>query len=381
MRTFAIRTAGVVCILCLTGFGITTAYGLKAGHEKSSKHHKAKSFGLPPGTAMIWRDRGVLTPSKVYWAQASLLSDPLSRLPVSPYSKFEMDVTDKATTPKAKLTDSNKVHWTAKFGEENHSDTIAPRLAWALGFGAVEGYYVLSGRIEGIDPKMKLGILKAVINPDGTFTGGARFKRHDPEDEPVKDAKGEDMNWDEHQNPGVPPEQLSGLLIFEVMVRNWDAQPKNCKVYHTNGPNGPENWYIVSDLGASFAGGSKHKFDLADYTKDPDFIKQVSGDTVELKFDAVIRSQAELHRKIPLAHAEWFRKQLAKLTDDEIQAAFDAGFATDALNRAYASGDAAQIKAVREKELSPQTRADIAAFVASFRARINEFMQKIPASS
>lgn len=346
------------------------------------KAGKAVKAGLPPGTAKMWEDRGALTPSKVYWGAASLVPDPSSRLPAPPFSKFAPDVTPLATTPKAKVTDSKGVKWTAKFGEENRADTIAPRLAWALGFGAVEGYFVKSGVIQDYNPNDKrVGILKTVIKPNGTFEGGGRFKRHDKAYAPVKDAKGGDMIWDEAHNPGVPPEQLSGLLIFEVMVRNWDSQPKNCKVYHTTGPSGPENWYIISDLGASFADGPRHKFVLADYQKDPVVVKRVSRDTVELNFVDVIHSQGKLHEHVPLAHAQWFRKQLAKLTEDDIQAAFDAGYATEGLNKAYASGDAAQIKAAREKELSPQTRADIAAFVATFRAKIAEYMQKIPAGS
>lgn len=370
-------------VLGLCGFLGFAALPLPATDASKSEHKTQpvteKAGRFPVGKAMVWEDRGELNPRKVYWGAASVLSDPLSRLPAPPFGKFQPDTTLNATSPKAKLTDSNKVKWTVKFGAENHADTIAPRLAWALGFGTVEGYYVESGKINGITPTTDLGEAKGWIQPDGTFTGGARFKRHDEENAPVKDAKGDDMNWDEANNPGVPPEQLSGLLIFEVMVNNWDAQPKNCKIYHTTGPNGPENWYIDSDMGASFADVPRHKFVLSDYQKEPSFIKQVNGNTVEFNFVGIVRAQGKLRQQIPLAHARWFRKQLAKLTDDEIQAAFDAGFATDGLNRAYASGDPAQIKAAREKELSSETRTEIAGFVAKFRSKIDEYMQKIPA--
>jgi hypothetical protein len=269
------------------------------------------------------------------------------------------------------------VRWIAKFGEEVHSDAIAPRLAWALGFGAVECYYVAPGKIGGITTDTKLGKSQGAILPDGSFPGGARFKRHERDDEPLKDAKGHDMTWDEAHNPGVPPEQLSGLKIFEVLVSNWDTQPKNCKVYRIKGPNGPENWYIVSDLGGSF-GDPKHKFVLSQYAKSTNFIRSVTADEVKMDFDGVIKSQARLHRSVPLAHAKWFRAQLAKLTDAEIRAAFDAGFATDKLNRAYASGDEAKIKTAREQELPAESRAEIAGYTAAFRAKVNEFMQKVP---
>jgi hypothetical protein len=379
MRTLSAKIGFGASLLFVSGVGFTRPLVVQATAEKSAPSGKSKDAGLPAGTAKIWEDRGELTPAKVYWGAHGLLSDPLSRLPAPPFSHFKLDVDGKATTPKAKLADSKGVEWTAKFGEEIHSDTVAPRLAWALGFGAVEGYYVDKGTIQGIEANTNLGILKDIIQPNGTFTSGARFKRHNKDDDPVQDEKGEDKTWDEAHNPGVPPEQLSGLLIFEVMVGNWDTQQKNCKIYHTTGPNGPENWYIVSDLGATFSGGPKKKFVLADYQKDPSFINSISKDDVNLKFDSVIKSQGRIHQKIPLAHGQWFRKQLVRLTDDEIQAAFDAGFATEGLNKAYATGDPVQIKAAREKELPQQTRADITAFVATFRAKIAEFLQKVPA--
>src|SRR5579872_4311973 len=170
--------------------------------KRSSTATGSKSNGLPAGKPMIWEDRGDLTPSRVYWGPASLASDPMSRLPAPPFAHFEKHMS--GTSPKFKLKDSKGVKWTAKLGEEARADAIAPRLAWALGFGAVEGYYIASGRVEGIDAKTDLGLAKGSIKPDGSFQGGARFKRHNPDDEPIKDAKGQDLHWDEANNPGVP---------------------------------------------------------------------------------------------------------------------------------------------------------------------------------
>ena len=199
--------------------------------------------GGAAGEPKVWEDRGTLDPRKVYFGAASLASDPLARLPSAPFSHFEPDDKDKmATSPKAKVKDAKGVKWTVKFGEEVHADTVAPRLAWALGFGAVDGYFVGTGKISGIDANTDLGREKGVILPDGAFPGGGRFKRREKDDEPVKDAKGNDLTWDEAHNPGVPPEQLSGLIIFEVMIHNWDAQPKNCKVYKAKTANESETW-------------------------------------------------------------------------------------------------------------------------------------------
>jgi hypothetical protein len=366
-------------VFCLPLPAAPSAKDTTKASGKSKNSTKRRGEARLDGTRKIWEDRGPLTPMKVYFGAASLRKNPLESLPAPPFSHFEPDDKDRmATSPKAKLRDAKGVKWTAKFGSEAHSDTVAPRLAWALGFGTVEGYYVGAGRIEGIDASTKLGREKRVILPDGTLRGGARFKRHDKSFDTIPDAKGNDLTWDEAKNPGVPPEQLSGLLIFDVMVNNWDAQPKNCKVYRYAGPNGPELWYISADLGASFASRPKNKFVLADYMKEPNFIKRVTEDTVEFNFTDVVPAQARIHQRVPLAHARWFRKQVSKLTDDEIQAAFDAAFATDGLNKAYASGNASAIKAAREKELSADTRAEIAGFAAKFRAKIDELKSKVP---
>src|SRR5437016_8659381 len=96
----------------------------------------------------------------------------------------------------------------------------------------------------------------------------------------------------------------------------------------------------MNDWGASFAQRPPAKFVLRDYCREQSFIKSVSADTVQFSFADAIASQAKAHQQIPLAQAQWFRKLLERLTDDEIRAAFDAAFATDAINGAYLSTDA-----------------------------------------
>src|SRR5579872_657607 len=229
------------------------------------------------GSPRMWEDRGALTPTRVYFAVASERSDPLEALPAPPFDHFEPDDKDRlATSPKATVRDANNVKWTAKFGPEVHSDTVAPRLAWALGYRVVEGYYVGPGRIRGIGPETDRGREKDAIGPDGSFQGGARFKKHDKEFAPLKDEKGSEVYWDEARNPGVPPEQLSGMILFDVLVDNWDAQPKNSKVYLATGNKGAEEWYIESDLGGTFAPKPGHKYVLAEYVRATNFVKRVA---------------------------------------------------------------------------------------------------------
>jgi hypothetical protein len=291
-----------------------------------------------------------------------------------PFSNPEKKTT--GLSPKIRLRDANGVHWTVKFGPESRADVAAPRLAWALGFGAQESYFVASGKIQGVTSATDLGSAKGWIDHDGAFATGARFKRSDKNNREIQDARGEDLNWNPSHNPGVPPEQLSGLLIFDALVRNWDAYPVNYKVLRHDTSAGPENWFIVSDMGASFADKKPRKYDLESYRK-THFVHEVSEGYLILDYDAPSPGPEKAHRKIPLAHARWFRQRLESLTEDQIRAAFDAAYATPELNQAYAVGDEAQIAAAREHSLSGDARRQIDGFTDAVRSRIAEFLQKV----
>src|SRR6185369_11631158 len=77
-----------------------------------------KINGLRAGKPMVWRDRGELTPAKVYWG-APGAAEPQSRLPAPPFSKFKpIAKTRESRNPKARVTDSKGVEWTIKFGIE-----------------------------------------------------------------------------------------------------------------------------------------------------------------------------------------------------------------------------------------------------------------------
>jgi hypothetical protein len=276
--------------------------------------------------------------------------------------------------------DAAGVSWTVKLGEEARSDVVTPRLAWALGYCAIESYFVAAGRIEGIDKATDLGRAKGWILEDGTMRGGARFKRRD--DREIQSPDGEDIHWELKTNPGVPPEHLNGLRLFNVLVNNWDVGPKNCKILRIAGANGPENWFYISDLGASLAGGRWGKFKHKEFTNDRTLVKSVDGDHMIFDFRSALtaQSQQDVHRRVPIAHVRWFVTQFEKLPEKGLRAAFDAAFATEELNRAYAKGDLDEIERVREREISHHQRAEIAAFVAKLRERVAEMKSRLPSA-
>ncbi len=362
----------VIALVALGLIGLPTVSfakshgGGQSAKKKAKKEKKAQAQNLA-GTTMMWEDRGPMTPTRVFFGEASVLPDPNSRAPKPPFSHFVKDTTPNAYSPKCYCTDANGIKWTVKFGSEVHPDVAAARLAWALGYGVDESYYVGQGHIDGVTSGTDLGKARGHVKSDGTFTN-ARLKRHNKEQPHLVSPSGDDMVWDEGKNPGVPSEQLSGLILLDDLVYNWDAQPKNCKVMHLDTPKGPQNWYIMSDWGESF-GNRKSAWKLSDYQHDA-FVKGVSGGFVELSFQDAISPQTRVHSRVPLADAQWFRARLLTLTDDDLRAAFDASVANDAMVAAYASGDPAKIRAA--------TSPDVTGFVQVTRARINEFLAKVP---
>ncbi len=376
-RAAALMTIGLAAGMTITG-GRTASAGAQAGtaqpQKPDTKNAANARRAAPTGTPVVWEDRGSLTPAQVFWGEASRGENPQSRLPALPLTWDGVDA--EGTSPKCRVRDKNRVRWTVKFGEEAHSDVAAPRLAWALGFETDESYHIKTGKIEGVTQDTDLGKCRPYIDPlSGVFSSG-RFKRNDG-GKHVKTASAkpgqpdEDATWDERKNPGLPPEQLSGLLILEVMTHNWDAQPKNNKIIGHDGANGPQLWYEVSDWGASF-GQMRSKGNLSDYEKETSFVRSVDANTVTLKYESAIKAMAPVHEKIPLAHAQWFRKQLEKLTDADLRAAFEAGYATDEAYKAYASGTPADAST-----FNALTNGEIAGYVKAFRAKIEEFKNKV----
>ena len=384
-RGRTLLTAGLAAGVMLTGACASIAYSQAGAQQPQTAGAKSTAGSVGgqtlTGTPVVWEDRGSLTPAQVFWGQASQTANPAERLPTLPLTWDGLD--DAGTSPKCRVRDKNNVRWTVKFGPEVHPDVSAPRLAWALGYETDESYFVKSGKIGGLSANTDLGRCKPFIDADGTF-GPARFKRNDAGkhvkapangnktgDKDSKAAQDEDATWDERKNPGLPPEQLSGLLILEVMTHNWDAQPKNNKITRHDGQNGPQLWYEVSDWGASF-GQIKSKGVLADYAKETSFVRSVDANTVTLKYDSAIKAMAPVHEKIPLAHAQWFRRQLDKLTDADLRAAFQAAYATDDVYKTYAGGSPADNSA-----FDTLTGGQIDGYVKTFRAKIEEFKSKV----
>ena len=271
------------------------------------------------------------------------------------------------TSPKFYVKDQGGVEWLVKVGDEARGETAATRFVWAMGFFTDEDYFVPELHVSGLT---KLHRHSKSIHKDGTVTN-ARLKRS-PKDQKKL------ATWAWAENPFRGSRELNGLRVMMALINNWDLKTVNNKIYgpkqdHSNRNVEPSSSqglpdklgdgnetatdertkpavisgngdvrYVVSDLGASFgrtgAFFSRSKGKVKDYTKD-EFIRATTPETVDFvmrnKPGGIIRflkpgyarqriAMANTVANIPLADARWIGRQLARLTPEQIRAAFEA---------------------------------------------------------
>jgi hypothetical protein len=296
------------------------AQGKKDKEDKGGKKvaKAAKRVSNAPtriGVPTLWENRGNIPSLNLFWG----IGGP-NLVPKPPFTFDKEDMT--GTNPKIKVVDANGVKWNIKFDEEVHSEVAASRIAWACGYMVEESYFIPSGKVRGVQ-----GLTRARkwVGADGSFTNGMFEKRPDT-------ITRRQTPWAWNSNPFVGTKELSGLVILNTMLNNWDAKADNNNVlgmYDADGATVKE-WYIVSDWGATFGkmGSvfSHNKWDLDDFRKEG-FIDGVSGGSLKLHYSG--RSSSAI-RMVPLEHARWFAGIVGRLTDNQLRAAFKAAGASEA---------------------------------------------------
>jgi hypothetical protein len=233
------------------------------------------------------------------------------------------------TSAKLVITDADGTKWKVKLGDEAHPETVASRLVWAAGYFADEEYFLPSFQVENIPSTLRRG--DKYVEPNG-LVHGARLKRY---------LKGEEKNgtWKWKENPFSGTREFNGLRVMMALINNWDLKDENNAVYEADG----KRIYLVSDLGASFGTASRRptraesKGNLAGYTESK-FVADVKPPVVNFGTpsrpalilaldvqDFASRVNMEwIGKQIPLEDARWIGSILAKLSPEQIQAAFAA---------------------------------------------------------
>jgi hypothetical protein len=237
-------------------------------------------------------------------------------MPKPPFNFEKEDTT--GTNPKIKVIDANGVKWNVKFDEEVHGEIAASRIVWAFGYNVEESYYVPSAQINGVTG---LGRAKKFVGANGAITNALFEKR------PGNIARRKEP-WSWSSNPFRGTRELSGLILLNVLVNNWDAKQTNNGVLGILDENGAVNeWYTVCDWGGTFGKYSSvfshSKWTPSDFQKQA-FIEGLSGGTLKLHYKGKMNTSPS----VPLEHARWFAGLASQLTDTQIRQAFEASGAS-----------------------------------------------------
>ena len=290
-----------------------------------------KAFPPPlQGTQTLWRNPGQVEAKDMVDGSGGR-----GLRPVGPFTFVKED--PSGTTPKVTIRDARGRVWSAKWGEEVHSDVFASRLAWAVGYVTEATYYVPQGIILGVEHK-SLKRAGKYIGPQGEFRE-ARLQLRSQPDKFLKD-----YNWSWSYNPFMGTPQLDGLKIMVLLTSNWDNKDArdedggNTGIYqHISGRN-QSFLYFIQDWGASMGrwghAATRSKWDCIGYDDESrHFVKGVKDGFVDWGYSGKHTNDAT--RNIPIAHVQWLMQYLGRITDRQIVMALRASGATEGEEACY----------------------------------------------
>jgi hypothetical protein len=297
--------------------GVLTAPGV-ASAQAQYKEHDASPSGISARVPQrVWEDRGPIQNLDLYRGSTSA-----EREPAGPFTFLREDTA--ATNPKANVRDAKGVLWGVKWDEEVQAEVAATRLAWAMGLGVEETYYVPTGTIVFPGGRPTFQRIGSFIDSSGRFRSAARFER-----------RGSDLAgkgpWPYGKNPLMRENGYSVLVLMNVIMGNWDAKDDNNKILSVTDTTGTTDWYMIGDYGACFGKMGGHfghsKYALKDFVKNPPAIASVSGGSVNLGYKG---TNAHFHASVPLEGARLFAHTAAQLSLKQVEDAFRAAHASEA---------------------------------------------------
>jgi hypothetical protein len=280
---------------------------------------------------VLWRE-----PADI--ASRNLLEGPGGKEhePRPPFTFVKEDM--EGSNPKFDVRDQDGVKWKVKLGAEARPETVATRLLWAIGYFANEDYFLPDFRAKGMPAHLQRG--NSFVEPDGSMKN-VRLKRYSEGEKKIG-------SWEWRKNPFTDTHELNGLRVMMAVINNWDLKDDNNSIYQekrSDTDGGPEQVYLVSDLGSSFGttnfiASDKGKGNLNSYVHSK-FIRKGSGDggdfvdfedpsrpRIFIAFNApefVSRVNMQwIGRHVPKADAKWVGQLLARLSPDQIRDAFRA---------------------------------------------------------
>jgi hypothetical protein len=313
VRSFGYLRIGIITVL----IAVTTCYSLAVPVSQDKNRR-------PVGTPVLWQEHRNPASLDLFWGQGGRAMRPdLRRLTFIEEEKG-------GYSTKYRVRDASDRVWVVKVGKEAQSETAATRLLWAAGYMTEVVYLVPSATIPG----------------KGTFRN-ARFEAR-PE---TVEREGE-WKWDD--NPFKGTREFQGLKVMMVLLNNWDIKDANNVRLATQGREGMELRYAISDLGATLGDTGKWPL-LWRFTRSRNDPAGFSGDKIidEVKEDGRVDFEFSgkkrgMFNDITVEQAKWAGRLLSRLTNRQLRDAF------------------------RAANYSPQ---EVQTMVTSVRARINQLVR------
>jgi hypothetical protein len=240
------------------------------------------------------------------------------------------------SNPKFVVRDQGGVKWKVKLGPEARPETVASRLTWAVGYFTNEDYFLQDLQIRNMPAHLHRG--QKLVGPDGSVHN-VRLKRYLEGERKIGD-------WHWRQDPFSGTRELNGLRVMMALINNWDLKDVNNSVYQevdSGGSGGPEEIYMVSDLGASFGTSGlncpheKAKGNVESYSRSK-FVSKITPSYVDFSVPArpalvYVFNPWEFFNRlrlcwigkhIPRADARWIGQLLVQLSGKQIRNAFEA---------------------------------------------------------
>jgi hypothetical protein len=306
---------------------LTVTANAKNGSKGQKSEEEAKE--KEQGTAVLWRNPDDIKSRNLFYGPGGEKD--------APHTTYTFEKEDmNGTSPKLIVRDENGVRWKVKMAAEARPETVASRLVWAVGYSTNEDYFLLALHVEEMPEHLRRG--QNFVGPKGTVNN-VRLKRY------LEGEKKVDL-WKWSDNPFTGTKELAGLKVMMALINNWDLKDDNNSIYHEKHPedsSGPENIYMVSDLGASFGTTgfswtqniSKGNFNSYSHSK---FISKVTPQYVDFNMptraslihiftppEYIRRLQLRwIGKRIPREDVRWVDQLLTQLSPEQIRDAFRA---------------------------------------------------------
>jgi hypothetical protein len=236
----------------------------------------------------------------------------------------------KGYSPGWDVKDAQGREWSVKLGPESHSEVVASRILWALGYRQPPMYHVESWTLEG--------------GPEPGLQPAGRFR-------PALPGARRAGTWSWEKNPFGDTQELRGLLVLMRIINNWDLLDRNNALFELDAPrDGVSRWYVVIDLGAAFGKALGHTKvhsgtrSAVDDFEAQGFVEGLNSDGT-VNFDDVGKWHRGLFSRLTAEDVRWTCERLEALSDSQWHDAFRAGGYDEPTRTRFVAAIRSRIKA------------------------------------